>query len=59
MGLMTQAYNTYCAMEKQYVGVYGEAEEPLVPVSHQIAKADLEITLDSEGNLLDARQTAR
>ena len=56
MGLMTQAYNTYCAMEKQYVGVYGEAKEPLVPVSHQIAKADLEITLDSEGNLLDARQ---
>lgn len=56
MGLMTQAYNTYCAVEKQYVGVYGEAEEPLVPVSHQIAKADLEITLDSEGNLLDARQ---
>lgn len=53
---MTQAYNTYCAMEKQYVGVYGEAKEPLVPVSHQIAKADLEITLDSEGNLLDARQ---
>lgn len=56
MGLMTQAYNTYCAMEKQYVGVYGEAKEPLVPVSHQIAKADLEITLDSEGNLLDVRQ---
>ena len=56
MGLMAQAYNTYCAMEKQYVGVYGEANEPLVPVSHQIAKADLEITLDSEGNLLDARQ---
>ena len=53
---MKQAYDTYCAMEKQYVGVYGEAEEPLVPVSHQIAKADLEITLDSEGNLLDARQ---
>lgn len=56
MGLMKQAYDTYCAMEKQYVGVYGEAEEPLVPVSHQIAKADMEITLDSEGNLLDARQ---
>ena len=53
---MKQAYDTYCAMEKQYVGVYGEAKEPLVPVSHQIAKADLEITLDSEGNLLDARQ---
>lgn len=56
MGLMKQAYDTYCAMKKQYVGVYGEANEPLVPVSHQIAKADLEITLDSEGSLLDARQ---
>ena len=56
MGLMKQAYDTYCAMEKQYVGVYGETKEPLVPVSHQIVKADLEITLDSEGNLLDARQ---
>lgn len=55
MGLMKQAYDTYCAMEKQYAGVYGEMREPLVPVSHQIANADLEITLDSEGNLLDAR----
>lgn len=56
MGLMTQAYNTYCAMEKQYAGVYDASiKEPLIPVSHQITNADLEITLDSEGNLLDAR----
>ena len=56
MGLMKQAYDTYCAMEKQYAGVYdAKIREPLVPVSHQIANADLEITLDSEGNLLDAR----
>ncbi len=56
MGLMKQAYDTYCAMEKQYAGVYdAKIKEPLVPVSHQIANADLEITLDSEGNLLDAR----
>ena len=56
MGLMTQAYDTYRAMEKQYAGVYdANIKEPLIPVSHQIANADLEITLDSEGNLLDAR----
>lgn len=56
MGLMKQAYDTYCAMEKQYAGVYdAKIKEPLIPVSHQITNADLEITLDSEGNLLDAR----
>lgn len=56
MGLMKQAYDTYRAMEKQYAGVYdAKIKEPLIPVSHQIANADLEITLDSEGNLLDAR----
>ena len=56
MGLMKQAYDTYCAMEKQYAGVYdANIKEPLIPVSHQITNADLEITLDFEGNLLDAR----
>lgn len=55
MGLMKQAYDTYRAMEKQYAGVCdANIKEPLIPVSHQIANADLEITLDSEGNLLDA-----
>ena len=33
MGLMQQAYDTYCAMESQYAGIYGKAKEPLVPVS--------------------------
>ena len=55
MGLMRQAYDTYCALEKQYAGVYEEGKEPLVPVSHQIVKADLEITLNADGKLLDAR----
>ena len=32
MGLMQQAYDTYCAMEPQYAGIYGKAKEPLVPV---------------------------
>ena len=26
MGLMQQAYDTYCAMESQYAGIYGKAE---------------------------------
>ena len=55
MGLMKQAYDTYCALEKKYAGQYFvELKEPLVPVSHQIAKADIEITLNSEGELLSA-----
>lgn len=58
MGLIEQAYETYCAMEKQYVGVYGEKGEPLVPISHQIVKADIEITLDEAGNFLNAREAA-
>lgn len=55
MGLMKQAYDTYCAMEKKYAGAYiGELKEPLVPVSHQIANGDIVITLNSEGKLLSA-----
>lgn len=41
MGLMQQVYDTYCAMESQYAGIYGKAKEPLVPVSHQIVNAEL------------------
>ena len=52
---MQQAYDTYCAMEPQYAGIYGKAKEPLVPVSHQIVNAELELTLDADGHLLDAR----
>lgn len=55
MGLMKQAYDTYCALEKAYAGQYlSELKEPLVPVSHQIVSADIEITLDEEGNFLSA-----
>lgn len=54
MGLMEQAYDTYRTMEKRYAGIYGEATEPLVPISHQIINADIEITLNEAGNLLNA-----
>ena len=59
MGLMEQAYDTYRAMEKRYAGIYGEATEPLVPISHQIINADIEITLNEAGNLLNARMVAK
>lgn len=59
MGLMKQAYDTYCTLEAKYCGVYGSENEPLVPVSHQIAKAEIEITLNADGQLLDARQVGK
>ena len=55
MGLMKQAYDTYCAMEKKYAGRYcDEVKEPLVPVSHQTVNGDIEITLNADGKLLSA-----
>lgn len=59
MGLMKQAYDTYCTLEAKYCGVYGLEKESLVPVSHQIAKAEIEITLNADGQLLDARQVGK
>ena len=59
MGLMKQAYDTYCTLEAKYCGVYGLEKEPLVPVSHQIAKAEIEITLNADGQLMDARQVGK
>lgn len=56
MGLMKQAYDTYCALETEYAGQYlAENREPLVPVAHQTVRADLELTLNSQGELLSAR----
>lgn len=55
MGLMKQAYDTYCALEGKYAGKYlSELEEPLVPISHQIIKGEIVITLDTDGNLINA-----
>lgn len=55
MGLMKQAYDTYCALESKFAGRYlSELKEPLVPISHQIIKGDLVLTLDADGSLLYA-----
>ncbi len=55
MGLMQRAYETYCAMEADYVGRYEEGQtEPLAPISHMITAAQIEITLDAQGNFIRA-----
>lgn len=55
MGLMQRAYETYCAMEVQQAGMYySDQKEPLAPVSHMITAAQLEITLDEDGNFVRA-----
>lgn len=55
MGLLQQAYRTYCVMEPRYMGIYdAKLREPLAPISHIITAAQLEITLDAEGNLVHA-----
>lgn len=55
MGVLQQALLTYDAMEEKYMGVYpAERGEPLCPVSHTIRKAQIEITIDSDGQFLRA-----
>lgn len=54
MGLMQQAYQTYCMMEKRYAGVYEEGRQPLAPVSHLLTTPAIEITLDRDGNFINA-----
>ena len=54
MGLINQLYQTYCAMEQKYAGNYLDGQEPLVPISHQIINAELEITLNEDGKFLSA-----
>lgn len=54
MGLLQQAYRTYNAMEGKYMGAYEEGKEPLCPVSHIMATANIEITLDEQGHFVDA-----
>lgn len=51
---MKKMYETYNRCE-DYVGKDGEERErPLVPVGHHSEKAHIEITIDQDGNLLEA-----
>ncbi len=54
MGLMQKALETYDAMER-LAGIYVEGKEPLAPVGHIVTKAQLEITIDADGQFVSAR----
>lgn len=54
MGLMQKAYETY-ENHKHLVGVPIEGKSTLIPVSHISQKAQIEITIDAEGNFISAK----
>lgn len=57
MGIMQQAIKTYDTMAKTQLGMYNEGEkEPLCPISHIITSAQIEITIDTDGNFIAALQ---
>lgn len=56
MGLLQQAVKTYDELERHnHVGKVNNGGVPLAPISHMITRADLEITLDMEGNYVSSR----
>lgn len=57
MGLLQQAFNTFESAEKDWAGKYETGKEPLAPIFHAVAKADIEITVDAEGSFVQAGLT--
>ncbi|MBQ8509385.1 MAG: type I-C CRISPR-associated protein Cas8c/Csd1 [Clostridia bacterium] len=54
MGLLQKAYETY-ENHRSYVGVSTqEAQEPLAPVAHIITAAQIEITINQDGQFISA-----
>ncbi|MGI6742117.1 MAG: type I-C CRISPR-associated protein Cas8c/Csd1 [Eubacteriales bacterium] len=53
MGLLQKAVETYDAHEN-LAGVYENKKKPLAPISHNITKAEIEITIDRDGNFIKA-----
>lgn len=53
MGLLQKAYETYEA-HQALAGIYEAEKEPLAPVGHIITSAQLEVTLDAQGNFRSA-----
>lgn len=55
MGLLQKALETYEAMEK-IVGIYEEGkEEPLAPIGHIVTKAQIEVTINADGEFKGAK----
>ena len=52
MGLMQAAVDTYEMLEKKYAGKMEENQSTLAPISHILTTAQIEITLDENGNYL-------
>ena len=55
MGLLQKAVETYDAMAHRAGKVFEKKTEPLAPVSHIIARAQIEITLDQDGSFVTAQ----
>ena len=59
MGLLQKACETYDVMAYRAGIVYDGENVPLAPVSHIMARAQIEITLDQDGRFVSARTTAK
>ena len=55
MGLFQKAVETYDAMQK-LVGVKVEGKETLAPIGYMITTANIEITVDADGNFVRAKR---
>ena len=56
MGLLQKALETYEAMEG-LAGIYEEGkEEPLAPIGHIVTKAQIEVTINADGQFVSAKQ---
>lgn len=59
MGLLQKAVETYDAMASRVGIVYEKEKEPLAPISHMMARANVEITLDQDGTFISARAVGK
>lgn len=59
MGLLQKACETYDAMAHRAGVISKEEKEPLAPVSHIMARANIEITLDQDGGFVSARTVGK
>lgn len=59
MGLLQKACETYDAMDYRAGKVYEGETEPLAPISHMIARARIEITLNQSGAFVSARAVSK
>ncbi len=58
MGLLQRAIETYDA-NAGLVGVYREGHDPLAPIGHILTSANIEITLNAQGQFMAARKVEK